>query len=448
MVRLLLAGMVAAVALVLAAPGGTVVVPTALPASVASIDRPVSSATYDTVDYGSGTARAATTDWRVVQGTGNCCENYLMAGPGGRLFDFGGSFINYSEDRGLTWHQVRPLTPLVNGEGAIVLSTTGDVIGIGWDPYSGDHLQAYKYDAVSGKWYYNELPVHSPFYDREWITVVPGPFDVSGETVPWIAFLKGGYPTKEQWFYSTDGLHYAGVTSKFLDELQTTPTSSYLTTKKLVNLDWIQPDIGTGLTPLGGGAALASGDLTSDWSLLDPSALSWSTFTFPGGVQPEGYYQVDSAGRIHDLVSNGTSLDYRLSSDGGRTWKTVTLQLPANDSVDQLDFKANKMAGVAAVAVHALNSQTGNDQDLVYKLDITKQQPRLLRMYYVGKGDIGSAAGVGNSIRMDFQSIAIFKDGRVAVSFLDSTTHYASPTTGQDQPRPAIAVEQSTTVGS
>jgi len=68
--------------------------------------------------------------------------------------------------------------------------------------------------------------------------------------------------------------------------------------------------------------------------------------------------------------------------------------------------------------------------------------PQLQRRYNVGLGDAGSAAGVGNSVRMDFQTIAIFADGRVAVSFLDSTTHYPSPTTGQDQPRPALAIEQ------
>ena len=68
----------------------------------------------------------------------------------------------------------------------------------------------------------------------------------------------------------------------------------------------------------------------------------------------------------------------------------------------------------------------------------------LQRRYTVGLGDVGSAAGVGNSVRMDFQTIAIFADGRVAVSFLDSTTHYPSPTTGADQQRPAVAIEQDT----
>src|SRR5256885_12217104 len=64
------------------------------------------------------------------------------------------------------FRSVRPLTPLVNGEGTIVVAPNGDVVAIGWDPYSGDHLQSFKYEAFSGKWFYAEQPLHQPFYDR------------------------------------------------------------------------------------------------------------------------------------------------------------------------------------------------------------------------------------------------------------------------------------------
>ncbi|TMM02476.1 MAG: hypothetical protein E6G02_11165 [Actinobacteria bacterium] len=111
-----------------------------------------------------------------------------------------------------------------------------------------------------------------------------------------------------------------------------------------------------------------------------------------------------------------------------------------------LGFRANKALGVGAVAVHALSSDTGNDQDFAYKFNIATTQPTLVRRYTIGKGDTGSAAGVGNSVRMDFQTIAILPDGRLAVSFLDSTTHYPSPTTGAEQTRPALAIEQTTTL--
>jgi hypothetical protein len=61
---------------------------------------------------------------------------------------------------------VRPLNPLVNGEGSMAMAPNGDVIGMTWDAYSGDHFVAYKYDAVSAKWFTLDNAVHQPFYDR------------------------------------------------------------------------------------------------------------------------------------------------------------------------------------------------------------------------------------------------------------------------------------------
>jgi hypothetical protein len=417
----------------------------ALPAQVVSITRPASLNTYATVDYGK--KKTGTTTWRVVQGTGNCCENYLTTTKKGRLLDFGGTFINYTDDRGLTWHQVRPLTPLVNGEGTIVVNPNGDIDAIGWDPYSGDHLQAFKYDAASGAWTYAEQPVHQPFYDREWITVLPGPFVVNGQTVPYLTFVKGGYPWKDPAFYSTDGITYTNASSMFLDETLGTPVEGYLKTSPSSAFDWMQPNTGSGMTPLGAGAALASGEVTTDWGLLDPSSLSWRTFTYPGGVQPQGLHQVDSKGRIDNVVKHddGGGFDYRISADGGLTWRSVSVALPSGDTVDQIDFRANAALGVGAVAVHALQPD-GNDQDYAYRFGISTSQPVLQRRYTLGKGDTGSAAGVGNSVRMDFQTIAILPDGRLALSFLDSTTHYPSATTGQEQARPALAIEQNSSI--
>jgi hypothetical protein len=440
---LLRASLVLVPALALLASAGAVgaVSSPGLPAQVVPITRPASLNTYATVDYGK--KKPGTTTWRVVQGTGNCCENYLTSTRQGRLLDFGGSFINYTDDRGLTWHQVQPLTPLVNGEGTIVVNPNGDVDAIGWDPYSGDHLQAFKYDAGSGTWLYAEQPVHQPFYDREWITVLPGPFVVNGQTVPYLTFVKGGYPWKDPAFYSTDGLTYTDASSMFIDETLGTPVEGYLKTSPTAEFDWMQPNTGSGMTPLGAGGALASGEFTTDWGILDPSSLSWRTFTYPGGTQPQGLHQVDSKGRIDNIVKHddGGGFDYRISPDGGRTWRSVSVALPSGQTIDQIDFRANAALGVGAVAVHALEP-SGNDQDYAYKFGISSSQPVLQRRYTVGKGDTGSAAGVGNSVRMDFQSIAILPDGRLTMSFLDSTTHYVSPTTGQEQPRPALAIEQ------
>jgi len=428
---------------------------TVIEATTVDIQREVVVRSFPSVDHGSlPTAdddRTGTTKWRVVASTGNCCENYVTSakvGTQGRLFDFGGTYVHISDDRGRTWKQVRPLTPLNNGEGTIVVAPNGDILGIGWDPYSGDHLQAFKYEAFSGKWFYNELPLHTPFYDREWITLVPGPFSIDGKTVPYITFLRGGWPSKELYLWSADGLNYLEASSKFVDNTQNGTFNRWLTTKPDSSFDWIQPNSNTGLTPLGGGAVLARPD-QGGWSLLDPATLEWTGYRYGDGTTPQGRHQVDSAGRIHNVITKGTpatSFDYRISSDGGRTWNTLNVPLPAGMSIEHWDFRAHKRVGVAGVVVHA--QKTGSparDQDLAYKLDIRTDMPALKRSFTIGLGDVDSSAGVGNALgsRMDFQTVTILPSGELAVSFLDSTTYALHFATGQrrDAPSPNIAIE-------
>jgi hypothetical protein len=107
------------------------------------------------------------------------------------------------------------------------------------------------------------------------------------------------------------------------------------------------------------------------------------------------------------------SFDYRTSDDGGRTWEAVTVALPRKHTINEIDLRAHRAAGVAAVAMRAHDAATGTDQDLVYKLDITRAGPRLVRLCEVGLGDVGAVAGVGNAIRFDFESVTVFADGRV-----------------------------------
>ncbi|MGH2948791.1 MAG: hypothetical protein ACRDPC_21475 [Solirubrobacteraceae bacterium] len=424
-----------------------------LPARIAVYDPPVSEATYDSVDFGRKASakddRSARTTWRVVEETGNCCETYLTTTPDGRLLDFGGRFVHYSDDRGQTWRQVRPLTPLVNGEGAIVAAPGGDVLGVEWDPYSGDHLQFYKYESDTTQWLYTEMPLHQPFYDREWIAVVPGPVTIGGETHEYVSLVKGGIP-KEVWFYSTDGLHYHQVTSKDLDRLLSgQEVEGPLPTAAGAVNDWAQPNTNGGMAALGDGGALAAPDFMGGWSLLDGDRFQWSGYRFPGGEEPDGRFQTDSAGRVHNVVpaDDGSGFDYRVSADGGRSWKTTTVELPANHVIEELDFRANRAAGVAAVAMRAEDQAAGADQDLVYKLDITGPGARLLRRYEVGLGDVNATGGVGNPVRFDFESVTVFPDGRVAVSFLDSTTTMRHPVHGTEGAAPAIAVELGTELG-
>jgi hypothetical protein len=417
--------------------------PIALDAQVVPFDPPVTEATYSSLDYGRADGAAddktAETTWRVIHDTGNCCENYLTISRSGRLLDFGGRYINYTDDRGRTWHSVRPLAPLVNGEGAIAMAPGGDVVGVEWDPYSGDHLQSFKYTALTGRWQYKEMPLHQPFYDREWIAVVPGPFTIDGQVVPYLTFLKGGVP-KEFWFYSTDGLTYTQVTSKWVDRRLNT-ASRTIATGQDRELDWIQPNTNGGMFTLGAGNLLASGDLNMSWSLLDGNEFAWYGATQADGNAPGGLFQTDSAGRLHNVVPQGTTFVYRWSSDNGATWRSTEATLPEGNVIEEIDFRANKEAGVAAVVIHAQDTQTGYDRDLVYKLGIKQAVPKLLTRYQIGLADLGSTAGLGNDVRMDFQTVAIFRDGKVAVSFLDSTTKGTSPTTGAQRPSPAVAIE-------
>ncbi|MBA2529857.1 MAG: hypothetical protein H0V19_07855 [Euzebyales bacterium] len=285
---------------------------------------------------------------------------------------------------------MRPQTPLVSGEGAISLAPNGDVVGVEWDPYSGDHLLAFKFDAATQRWSYSELPLHTPFYNREWIAVIPGPFTIDGRQVPYISFIKGGYPSKELWLYSTDGLTYTEASSKVVDETFTGSTEQALPPVADPSFDWIQPNTNGELVPLGAGAALAAPDypfLDDTWSLFDGERLRWTGYRFPGGVEPQGRFQVDSAGRLQ------------------------------------------------AVAIHAHDDGRATDRDLLYKLDIGGDRARVTRLQEVGHGDLDGSSGVGASVRFDFETVAILPDGRVAMSFYDSTT----------DARPALAIEGTTT---
>jgi hypothetical protein len=400
---------------------------------------------YPMVDFGRSSSaaddRSGTTQWLIPHNTGNCCENYLTSSADGRLMDFGGSYINFTDDRGKTWKSVRPITPLQNGEGAIAMAPGGDVVGVQWDPYSGDHLLAFKYDASDEKWIYAEMPVHAPFYDREWIASVPGPINVDGKKVPYISFIKGAWPSKEAWFYSTDGINYHDVSSKFLD-MTLSNSQGGKTSLKVVgrpDSDWLQPNTNGGITPLGGGSALASPDVPfsdGDWAVLDPKTLKWEPFTPRGGAK--GRYQVDSSGTLHNVVTKRDHFLYRWSRDGHRTWNSIKVPLPGKHVIEEVDFRANKAVGVAAVALHAHEAKTGIDRDMLFKLDISGAKPRLSRFYEVGLGDVNGSSGVGAAVRFDFETVTILPDGRVAMSFYDTTTAFGGGV------QPAMAIEGET----
>lgn len=419
---------------------GTVVGPASsqvpgAPAQVVDFSPPLRTAKYGVTDYGKSPSarddRHFKAAFRIVKNTGNCCENYVTSSASGRIFDQGGKYINYTDDSGKTWKSVQPLAPLVNGEGTISIGPGGDVLGVQWDPYSGDHLQAYKYDAVGEEWLYLESPLHTPFYDRPWLSVVPGPFTVSGSKVPYVNFVDG-YPHTGTLLYSTDGLTYTQASSPYIDSNLEDPVESWIPTKKDPELDLMQPNTNSPIIPLGGGRALAPPDaFGSDWSILNPETLRWAPFTLPGGEQLRGRYLVDGRGRLHNFVPGASGFEYRISTNGGKTWKSTAVTLPEGVAASvgglQLDFRANAKVGVAAVSFHARDGAQNADIDLLYKLDISTDSPRLSRLYEIGLGDVdASSSGPPADIRFDFNTVAILPDGRIAVSFLDSSTDEAT----------------------
>jgi hypothetical protein len=414
-----------------------------LPATVSSVSFQKQLIPYPLRDA-SGTQIGNTT-WRVVKGTGNCCENHLGITKDGLLMDFGGAYLNISEDQGNTWKAVKPVEPLVGPEGTVAVAPGGDVVGVTWDPYSGDRLISFKRTASTGAWEYMYTPLHTPFYDREWIGVIPGPHTFGGQTVPYITVIRGGWPAKDVWYYSLDGLHYATAGNKVLTEAVGEAISEWLPTTANVDADWTQPISETGIAPLNGGGAIAwQVDTLDGFSLgsqggpaswiLKPGSLLWTRFRLGDNTGlPEGRLVMDSRGWAHVLNIEGGTVTYRLSKDGGHTWSTTTAMLPDGNTAENWDFHANGALGITAVAIHSHNNETNRDADFVLKFSTVCGEPELTRIYHVGAGDLDTSSGLGASIRFDFATMVIMPDGRIATSIIDAA-HTA----------PALAVEVST----
>jgi hypothetical protein len=403
-------------------------------------------ASYATTDYGSSPSAAddlqGTTQWRIVVGSGNCCETHVTTSKEGRIYDIGGSYIRYSDDRGVSWSSVQPVNPLVNGEGSIAMAPNGDVLGMTWDAYSGDHFVAYKYDAVANQWLTWENPIHQAVYDRPWLTVVPGPFVLvpGALSAPYISFVQGGTGVKDPLWVSNDGLSYLDSSSFIVDGQIDTPVVQSFPIQADASFDWIQPIRAAPVTGLGAGRALAAGN----W-LLNPEDRRWDQWHLPDppNATPPTYIQIDSAGRINHVRSITGGFEYRISKNGGQSWTTSGLIPFSLGGLN--DFRANYVAGVAAIALRI------GDQDWVYKLDISSDTARLTRRYKVGLGDTVAVSGVQvpPRPRFDFKSIAILPDGRVVHSFLDSTTFWHPPGVSgvMGIVGPANAIEGDTTLG-
>lgn len=368
--------------------------------------------------------------WRVVANTGNCCENYLAATPKGELLDFGGTYLRITDDKGQTWKEVKPIEPLVSGEGAISVAPNGDLIGMTWDPYSGDHLLTFKMDAKTEQWTYSETKLHTPFFDRPWIAVVKGPFQIGPQTVPYISILMSNF-WNDIWYVSIDGLNYVVPSHRSVDGLIEGLDDGKLNLRPDRAADWMQPQTQSSVTPMSGGGALASDmdpfDEGVPTFVLKGPNLRWKEL--PDIALPRGRLLIDSRGWLHNVATKKDQITYSISSDGGHRWKKTSVALPAGHAVEDLDFRANGELGITALAVHARNKDAKTDQDFVYKFATNKAKAKLERIYLVGDGDENIGFGLGATIRFDFPTIAILPDGTIATSFGDAA-----------HPEPAIAI--------
>jgi hypothetical protein len=435
----------AALAAAPAAASGTVPVPgptVTYPGTVSVFHAPVAIRSYPVYDAAGrpiGSAR-----WRTTGAGDNCCEDYVTTTSSGELVTFGGTYPMFSKNDGRTWYEVKPPTPLVNGEGAIVAGPGGNLYGIGWDFYSGDHLQAFRYDSGSRTWTVSEVPVKEPFYDRPWITVARGPFTINGQTFPDLVLVRGGGFVKDPELASRDGLQFTNLTSPAVDEQSTRPVTVHIPVVRNSLADYWQPHPWAGTIPLNGGGLLQitqpnDGDLAScPVSVLDRPTGKWhcTTLNLPGLANWQSSGEIccqlrqDSRGWLTDVVPNaaGTALLLYLSKDGGATWsQPLTLTPPRGKSLEAdnlYDVAVNGRLGIAAVSAR-FDLPNGDGQDMVFRVDIANPRPRLVETYLVGKGDIQTGNNVSGSAgsRMDYASVAILPSGAVVASFDDSTTH-------------------------
>lgn len=421
---------------------------TKLDATTETVEKPTRIREYPTYDADGG--RTGSRTWRVVRGTGNCCENYLAADADGGIYDAGGKFVYATDDDGKTWTKVAPSTPWpATAEGCISAAPNGDICAIDWNPYSGDRLVAFKFDAGDGQWYYNEVPLKTPFYDRPWFAVLEGPFTVDGVEVPYITLMKGGYPSSDAVLYaSLDGLTYELASNRAIESSSSGSVEQYLDDVPAdADLDWTQPHTMGRFVPLSEGRALTDETALSARAgftevgcdrvmLRDGStdAVDWYCFDTPAGL-PEGRLLADSRGYLHQVhFETADTFAYRYSTDGGRTWERYRQTLPGDYEVhDEMlwDFKANGELATTAVGVHATDIQADADQDLVFRF--TGVEPGSVpdrEVLALGAAEVSYVVGVSTSERFDFATLAILPDGRVAVSYAD-----------HESPNPRVAIE-------
>ena len=413
---------------------------------------------YDGRGHRVGTAR-----WRISPAGGNCCETYVTGTRTGRIVESGGTYPWYTDDRGKHWYQVKFDIPdqndngktIAGGEGATVTGPDGSVYGVTWDAYSGDHLQAYTYTPQRNAWAVSEVVMKSPFYDRPWLTYAPGPFVFGGAKVNHLLDVTGGGITKDIDTFSSDGQDYSQPSFFYYDETQAsgTPPRVRIPVKPNVAADWWQPHPGTGTLPLTAGGVLrfdntedVTGSNACPVARLNPATSTWQCVTLVGSVK--GIVRQDSRGYLTEVYPNGrSSVTLATSRDGGLHWSSIVLRPPTGvaqrlETTSLLNVVANGKLRQAVVSSR-WDDAAHHGHDIVFRVDTSQRAPRLSRTYLVGNGDVQTGNDVSSVTmpRFDYESVALLPDGKIAVSFVDSTC--LQPTTrdpNHDSPEVAILI--------
>lgn len=362
--------------------------------------------------------------WRVVTGLGNCCETYVASDAAGRLYEYGGTLLYVSSDEGLSWKTVSNVFPTVQAEGAIVGAPGGDMLAVNWDPYTGDQLWSHKYVAATDTWYTARTPLHQPAFDRPWVAVIEGPFEIEGVIVPYISFLMSNYIHGDVLLMSLDGLHYQIPNTRELAELSL-PVS--LALPRDPARDWTQSiqqssvfplDNGFGLRDrhLLGGCAQAVLGPSADWNCPD-----WGDATLP--PQAGEAVRIDSDGAIHvtTVQPGGAFVEHRVSRDGGRSWRSVSAKVPGRLLVEDWDVQVNAALDQVAISIHASAStdHTKPDQDMIFRIVGLQGDLRIKEILMVGDGNHAFIGSLGTGDRFDYTTVALLKSGRVVTSFGD-----------------------------
>jgi hypothetical protein len=436
-------------------------------ATPTSVRVPVRVSAYPVYD-GRG-RRIGTARWRMSPAGGNCCETYVTATRAGRIVESGGTYPWYTDDRGRHWYEVKFDIPdqndngptVAGGEGATVTGPDGSVYGVTWDAYSGDHLQAYSYRPQQKAWSVSEVVVKTPFYDRPWLSYEQGPFVLNGAKVGHLLDVTGGGITKDVDTFSADGQDYSQPSFAYADE-HTSGARPRIRIPVVGNpaADWWQPHPGAGTLPLSGGGVLrftndedvtatVEGSNGCPVSRLDPASSAWQCVSLIGRLR--GVVRQDSRGYLTEVYPSNprslTSLTLATSRDGGVHWSSVRLAPPRGvatklETNDLFDVVANGKLGQAVVSSR-WDDAAHRGHDIVFRVDTARRTPRVLRTYLVGKGDVQTGNDVTSLTmpRFDYESVALLPDGRIAVSFVDSTC--LQPSTRDphhDSPEVAILV--------